>query len=114
MIYSPLLWICPTLAMQEPPATAPDGAARESPITEKELAKAFVNGPAAGDGYPLPRRGGARPGAGRWFFLVAEAIVGQMGGPLDQELRRAVYASCLDASFAGTGAWCASNAGRPG
>ncbi|MEB3266284.1 MAG: hypothetical protein VKN13_06705 [Cyanobacteriota bacterium] len=52
--------------------------------------------------------------AGRWFVLVAEAIVGQMGGPLDQELRRAVYASCLDASFAGTGAWCASNAGRPG
>ncbi|MFM9109378.1 MAG: hypothetical protein ACKOPN_02025 [Prochlorococcaceae cyanobacterium] len=26
MIYSPLLWIHSTLAMQEPPATAPDGA----------------------------------------------------------------------------------------
>ncbi|MFM9103953.1 MAG: hypothetical protein ACKOPS_22590, partial [Cyanobium sp.] len=43
--------------------------------------------------------------AGRWFFLAPEAIVNQMGGPRgSEELRRAVYASCLDASFAGTGA----------
>ena len=42
--------------------------------------------------------------AGRWFFLAPEAIVQQMGGPRDLELKRAVYASCLDASFAGTGA----------
>jgi len=42
--------------------------------------------------------------AGSWFFLAPEAIVQQMGGPRDLELRRAVYASCLDASFAGTGA----------
>jgi hypothetical protein len=42
--------------------------------------------------------------AGRWFFLAPEAIVQQMGGPRNPELRRAVYASCLDASFAGTGA----------
>ncbi len=42
--------------------------------------------------------------AGSWFFLAPEAIVQQMGGPRDPELKRAVYASCLDASFAGTGA----------
>jgi hypothetical protein len=42
--------------------------------------------------------------AGSWFFLAPEAIVQQMGGPRDLELKRAVYASCLDASFAGTGA----------
>jgi hypothetical protein len=43
--------------------------------------------------------------AGRWFFLAPEAIVHQMGGPRGgEDLRRAVYASCLDASFAGTGA----------
>ena len=43
--------------------------------------------------------------AGRWFFLAPQAIVQQMGGPRDGELLcRAVYASCLDASFAGTGA----------
>jgi hypothetical protein len=42
--------------------------------------------------------------AGSWFFLAPDAIVQQMGGPRDLELRRAVYASCLDASFAGTGA----------
>lgn len=42
--------------------------------------------------------------AGSWFFLAPDAIVLQMGGPRDLELRRAVYASCLDASFAGTGA----------
>jgi hypothetical protein len=42
--------------------------------------------------------------AGSWFFLAPEAIVEQMGGPRNPELRQAVYASCLDASFAGTGA----------
>lgn len=42
--------------------------------------------------------------AGSWSFLAPEAIVQQMGGPRSQELRQAVYASCLDASFAGTGA----------
>ncbi|MFM9109375.1 MAG: hypothetical protein ACKOPN_02010 [Prochlorococcaceae cyanobacterium] len=42
--------------------------------------------------------------AGRWFFLSPETIVQQMGGALSSDLRRAVYASCLDASFAGTGA----------
>ena len=42
--------------------------------------------------------------AGSWFFLAPDAIVLQMGGPRDLELKRAVYASCLDASFAGTGA----------
>ena len=42
--------------------------------------------------------------AGSWFFLAPEAIVQQMGGPRNPDLKRAVYASCLDAPFAGTGA----------
>jgi len=41
---------------------------------------------------------------GRWYFLSPEAIVTQMGGPNNLQLRQAVYASCLDASFARTGA----------
>jgi len=41
---------------------------------------------------------------GRWFFISPEAIITQMGGPNDVDLRRAVYASCLDASFSRTGA----------
>ncbi len=42
--------------------------------------------------------------SGRWHFLTHEWISAQMGGPQNLELRQAVYESCLDASFARTGA----------
>jgi len=41
---------------------------------------------------------------GRWHFLSHEPVITQMGAPQDRDVRRAVYASCLDASFARTGA----------
>ena len=41
---------------------------------------------------------------GRWHFLTHEPVITQMKCPQDQEVRKAVYASCLDASFARTGA----------
>ncbi len=41
---------------------------------------------------------------GRWYFMTHEPVITQMKGCQDQEVRRAIYASCLDASFARTGA----------
>jgi hypothetical protein len=41
---------------------------------------------------------------GRWHFLTHEPVITQMKCPHNQTVRRAVYASCLDASFARTGA----------
>jgi hypothetical protein len=42
--------------------------------------------------------------SGKWHFLTHEPVLTQMGRPSDQDVRRAVYESCLDASFARTGA----------
>lgn len=42
--------------------------------------------------------------SGRWHFLTHAPLITQMGGPDNMELRKAVYATCLDASFARTGA----------
>jgi len=44
------------------------------------------------------RRGGV------WHFLTHEPVITQMRCPQDKDVRKAVYASCLDASFARTGA----------
>jgi hypothetical protein len=41
---------------------------------------------------------------GRWHFLTHVPIITMMRAPQDREVRRAVYASYLDASFARTGA----------
>ncbi|MHC1745178.1 MAG: hypothetical protein AB9873_19410 [Syntrophobacteraceae bacterium] len=41
---------------------------------------------------------------GRWHFLTHEPVITQMKCPQDKVVRQAVYASCLDASFARTGA----------
>lgn len=41
---------------------------------------------------------------GKWSFLTHEPIITQMGCPQDRAIRRAVYSSALDASFARTGA----------
>lgn len=41
---------------------------------------------------------------GDWHFLTHEPVITQMKCPHDKQVRRAVYASCLDASFARTGA----------
>jgi hypothetical protein len=41
---------------------------------------------------------------GKWTYFPHEAIVKQMGTGMDKELRAEVYKSCLDASFARTGA----------
>lgn len=41
---------------------------------------------------------------GRWHFLTHEPVITQMKCPHDHDVRKAVYASCLDASFARTGA----------
>jgi hypothetical protein len=41
--------------------------------------------------------------SGRWSFLTHEPILTQMGTPQDAKIRRAVYETCLDASFARTG-----------
>lgn len=40
----------------------------------------------------------------RWHFLTHEPVIMQMGVPRDYGLRRAIYETCLDASFARTGA----------
>lgn len=40
----------------------------------------------------------------RWNFLTHEPVLTQMGTPQDTDIRRAVYETCLDASFARTGA----------
>lgn len=42
--------------------------------------------------------------SGRWHFLTHAPVITQMGGPDNKDLRRAIYATCLDASFARTGA----------
>lgn len=42
--------------------------------------------------------------SGRWHFLTHAPVITQMGGPDDKDLRKAVYATCLDASFSRTGA----------
>ena len=42
--------------------------------------------------------------AGRWHFLTHEPVITQMGRPDSKDVRNAVYATCLDASFARTGA----------
>ncbi|MGA3265256.1 MAG: hypothetical protein ABSE16_00355 [Verrucomicrobiota bacterium] len=41
---------------------------------------------------------------GQWHFLTHNPVLTQMGRPDDQEIRKAVYSTCLDASFARTGA----------
>lgn len=41
---------------------------------------------------------------GQWHFLTHSPVITQMGRPDDKEVRKAVYATCLDASFARTGA----------
>ena len=41
---------------------------------------------------------------GKWSFLTHEPIITQMGCPQSRAIRRAVYSSALDASFARTGA----------
>lgn len=42
--------------------------------------------------------------AGQWHFLTHEPVLIQMGTPHSLEVRRAVYETSLDASFARTGA----------
>lgn len=41
---------------------------------------------------------------GQWHFLTHEPVITQMRCPQSNDVRQAVYASCLDASFARTGA----------
>jgi hypothetical protein len=41
---------------------------------------------------------------GRWHFLTHSTIITQMRRPASKAVRRAVYETCLDASFAKTGA----------
>jgi hypothetical protein len=42
--------------------------------------------------------------SGRWHFLTHDPIIRQMGIPQDDEIRKAIYETALDASFARTGA----------
>jgi hypothetical protein len=42
--------------------------------------------------------------SGTWHFLTHEPVIKQMNVPRDPDLRRAIYETCLDASFARTGA----------
>jgi hypothetical protein len=42
--------------------------------------------------------------SGRWHFLTHEPVISQMRVPRDRNLRAAIYQTCLDASFARTGA----------
>ncbi len=42
--------------------------------------------------------------AGRWHFLTHEPVLKQMATPKRQDVREAIYETCLDASFARTGA----------
>lgn len=42
--------------------------------------------------------------SGKWHFVTHEPIITQMGTPQNRDIRRAVYETCLDASFARTGA----------
>jgi hypothetical protein len=51
--------------------------------------------------------------SGRWHFLTHEPVITQMGVPHHADVRRAIYETCLDASFARTGA-CIGIVTRPG
>jgi DNA integrity scanning protein DisA with diadenylate cyclase activity len=42
--------------------------------------------------------------SGRWHFLTHAPVIAQMNVPRDIQLRTAIYETCLDASFARTGA----------
>lgn len=42
--------------------------------------------------------------SGRWHFLTHDPVISQMRIPRDRNLRLAIYETCLDASFARTGA----------
>jgi len=42
--------------------------------------------------------------SGRWHFLTHSPVISQMNVPRDMALRTAIYETCLDASFARTGA----------
>lgn len=42
--------------------------------------------------------------SGRWHFLTHDPVISQMRVPRDRKLRLAIYETCLDASFARTGA----------
>jgi hypothetical protein len=42
--------------------------------------------------------------SGRWSFLTHSPVLTQMGTPQDMAIRRAIYETCLDASFARSGA----------
>jgi hypothetical protein len=42
--------------------------------------------------------------SGRWHFLTHQPIIKQMSPPRNLEVRRAIYETCLDASFARSGA----------
>lgn len=42
--------------------------------------------------------------SGRWHFLTHEPVISQMRVPRDRALRTCIYETCLDASFARTGA----------
>jgi hypothetical protein len=42
--------------------------------------------------------------SGRWSFLTHEPVLTQMGTPYNPQIRKAIYETCLDASFARTGA----------
>jgi len=42
--------------------------------------------------------------SGRWHYLTHEPVVSQMNVPRDRRLRESIYETCIDASFARTGA----------
>ncbi len=42
--------------------------------------------------------------AGRWHFLTHKPVLDQMGAPHSTEIRRAIYETCIDASFGRRGA----------
>lgn len=42
--------------------------------------------------------------SGRWCFLTHRPIITQMGTFIDRDIREVIYTSCIDASFARTGA----------
>lgn len=42
--------------------------------------------------------------SGKWHYLTHEPVISQMNVPRDRILRQAIYETCLDASFARTGA----------
>ncbi len=42
--------------------------------------------------------------SGRWHYLTHDPVISQMDVPRDRKLREAIYETCLDSSFARTGA----------